>query len=389
METIDPPNLLIIGVLLLVGWSVHALGKMVHVPRVTLLLAVGMAAGPAVTGVVPQSVAEWFPDVANFALAMVGFLLGENLVGHHARTTARTVLYVSIGAALAPLIAVSVAVGLVTGNLPLALLLGGIATATAPAVTFDVVRENGKDGELSRVVLGIVAIDDAWGVLLFSLMLVVVDAIGGQNDATQLLLSGLWEIAGALLLGVIVGLPMGWLTGRVRPGRPTLVEAAGFVFVCAGTALMIGVSYLLASMALGATVALTARHHTRPFREIEGASEPFLIMFFLLAGHQFAPDAMVALGIVGATYLVARTAGKVLGARIGARLARAPLTIERSVGWCLLPQAGVALGLALLVYERHPDLGAIVLPLTIATSVIFELAGSMLTAWQLRRAGEI
>ncbi|MDX1375762.1 MAG: cation:proton antiporter [Burkholderiales bacterium] len=388
MDAIDPPRLLIIGVLLLVGWTVHALGKVIHVPRATLLLIVGMVAGPAVLGIVPAAVSAWFPEVANFALAMVGFLLGENLAGRHLRASARTVLYVSIGASLMPALAVAAAVGALSGNLALALLLGGIATATAPAVTFDIVRQDGRRGPLSRIVLGVVAIDDAWGVLLFSLMLVLAQALAGRGDMAGVLLAGGWKIGGALMLGVLIGIPMGRVTGRVHPGEPTLVEAAGFVFLCAGVAQLIGASYLLASMALGATVALSARHHTRPFRQIEGASEPFLVMFFLLAGHAFEPAALLGLGAVGVAYLVARTLGKIVGARLAARLAGAPRAIEQRVGWCLLPQAGVALGLALLANEQFPELGSVILPLTIATSVVFELVGSIITGWQLRHAGE-
>jgi len=168
-----------------------------------------------------------------------------------------------------------------------------------------------------------------------------------------------------------------------------LLEAAGFVFICGGLALMLHVSYLLACMALGATVANRATHHTRPFREIEGASQPFLVMFFLLAGYECDLDAVTTFGVLGAGYVLARLLGRVIGGSLSARLAGAPAVVRRRVGWCLLPQAGVALGLALLAAERLPAVGEIVLPLVIVATVVFELVGPATTWWHLDQAGEL
>lgn len=388
MDSANLSDLLILGVFLLIGWGAHVIGSRVHVPRVTLLLSVGLLAGPAVLDLVPAEIAQWFPMVSQIALAMIGFLLGESLVGRELKQRARTVLFVSIGATLGPILVVTLLLLLIGTDLALALLLAGIATATAPAAIVDVVHETAAEGPLTETTLGVVAIDDAWGVMLFSLLLVAIEAMAGTANPLNEILWGVWEVLGALLLGGLIGIPMAWSIGRMRPGEPTLIEAAGFVLLCAGLAIQLHASYLLACMALGATVAVRAKHHTRPFRDIEGVSEPFLVIFFLLAGHEFNLATLRALGIIGGTYVLARSLGKIAGAAIGARLAQAPPVVQARIGWCLLPQAGVALGLALLVAERLPDLGYSVLPLVIASTVLFELFGPLLTRWQLARAGE-
>jgi Kef-type K+ transport system membrane component KefB len=162
----------------------------------------------------------------------------------------------------------------------------------------------------------------------------------------------------------------------------------GFVFLCSGLASVLEVSYLLSAMVLGAVVATCSRHHTRPFHAIEGVREPFLAIFFILAGLEFKPETLAELGLVGAVYVVARAVGLISGGWLTGKLAQAPAVIQSRVGWCLLPQAGVALGFALLVKEQFPDAGGSVLPLVIGTTVIFEITGPIIARWHLRQAGE-
>jgi Kef-type K+ transport system membrane component KefB len=386
-----PPSsgILILGTLLLIGWFAHAVGSFTHVPRVTVLLLFGVAAGPSFLDLIPSDVAAWFPHITHLALAMIGFLLGESFAGRDIKISGRTVVAISLGETFGAALAVFACVLLIQGDFVVALLLAGIAPATAPAATMDVIREMNAKGPLTKTLLGVVAVDDAWGVILFSLLLVIVEGVVGGGALLIEITQGLWEVLGGVLLGIIIGLPMAWFTGRIKKGEPSLVEAAGFVFICGGLALALNVSYLLACIVLGATVANRAKHHSRPFREIEGASDPFLVMFFMLAGYEFNITAFKAIGAIAIVYVLARSVGLIIGGGMSARLANAPSVIQSHIGWCLLPQAGVALGLALLVSERLPNVGEIILPLILATTIVFELIGPLITRWHLRKAGEI
>ncbi|MEK6233733.1 MAG: cation:proton antiporter, partial [Planctomycetales bacterium] len=193
---------------------------------------------------------------------------------------------------------------------------------------------------------------------------------------------------GAIALGTMLGFPMAWLTGRLRRGEPAILEAAGFVFLCGGLAALLNVSYLLACMTLGAVVANRAKHYIRPFHAIEGASDPFLTVFFILAGLRLELDALANVGMLGVVYVLARSAGLIIGGHLGAKFSNAPPVVQQHLGWCLLPQAGVALGLALLAAERLPEFGARLLPLIIATTIVFEVIGPVVTQYHLRAAGE-
>ena len=379
--------LVLVGALLLTGYAAHLLGARLHVPRVTLLIILGILCGPYVLNLVPSAVATWFSYVAHFALAMVGFLLGEAFVGRE-RIRQRFVLLpltkVLLAAALVFLATFAIEFSLVTS-----LILAGIAPSSAPAATVDVLRENHAAGRLTQTVLRVVAIDDAFGIVLFSLLFAAAEGASGQRLMSAEILVGLQDILGAVVLGVVLGWPMAWLTGRLRKGEPAILEAAGFVFLCGGLATLLEVSYLLACMVLGIVVAKRAKHHVRPFHAIEGASDPFLTVFFLLAGFHLQVDALADIGLLGIVYILSRAAGLVTGGRLGAKLAGEPLIVQQHIGWCLFPQAGVALGLALLAAEKLPDVAEGILPLVIASTVVFEIVGPLFTQRHLRLAGEL
>jgi Kef-type K+ transport system membrane component KefB len=389
MESVNGSSLALLGLMLLAGYVAHIAGPRITIPRVTLLLIAGAVCGQSVLDIVPQKAAQWFPFVAHMALAMVGFLLGENFLGKKIKEQGTVVLMVTMGETLLTSVLVFAALVLIGAPLALALLLAGIAPASAPAAIFETVREGKSTGPLTDTVLGVVAIDDAWGVILFSLLLVAAQAVTGEGAHFTELLKGLWEVFGAILIGVLISLPMVWVVTKVRGGQPTLIEAAGFVFLCAGIASMLETSYLLAAMVMGAVVANFSHGNMRPFHAIERVREPFLAIFFILAGLRFEPDKLVTLGLVGVVYVAARTLGLVAGGKIAGKIAGAPKEVQSRIGWCILPQAGVALGFALLVQEQLPEYGDSILPLIIGTTVLFEIIGPLVARRHLKASGEL
>jgi len=382
-------TLITLGIILLLGLVTDAIGQRTRLPRVTLLLIFGFVIGPAGFGFLSPNEERWFSIVANIALIMIGFLLGEKFTLSFLRRHGKVVLWISVAEVIAT--ALIVLIGLLLLGLPkdIALLLAGIATATDPAAITDVVRETHADGESTRAMLGIVAIDDAWGLIVFSCMLTIAQTFNGQSGTIGPLLSGAWELGGALLVGIFLGIPMAYITGRVKPGEPSLVEALGVVFLCGGIAIWLKVSFLLASMVLGCVVANLARHHIRPFHAIEGIEWPFMILFFVLAGALLQFETLFQIGLVGSAYIIFRVIGRLLGGWTGGVITKSKSLMRRWIGTVLMPQAGVALGMALVAIEHRPELGEIILPVVIASTVIFELIGPVLTKTGLLHVGEV
>jgi Kef-type K+ transport system membrane component KefB len=378
-----------LGALFLLGLLTDLIGRRTPLPRVTLLLIFGFLCGPSGVDLLPGAPDRWFPMVADMALIMVGFLLGGKLTLTSLREHGRLVLWVSITAVVVTALVVGAGLVLVGVPLEMALLLAGIAPATAPAATVDVVHESRSDGRFTRTLLGVVALDDAWGLIVFSLLLAAVEVIGGQGGGAAVMRSAIGEIGGAVLVGLAVGVPTAFLTGRIQPGEPTLVEALGAVFLCGGIAIRLEVSFLLASMTLGFVVANLARHHSRPFHAIEGIEWPFMVLFFVLAGASLRLVSLGGLGaLVASAYVVLRVAGRLAGGWLGVAASRGDMS-GRWMGLALMPQAGVALGMALVASERLPDLGKAILPAVISATVLFEVVGPILTRQALVRVGEV
>lgn len=389
MGTSAGAALLLIGLMLLAGYVAHLTSERWHIPRVTILLLIGVTAGPSVLDLVPAEIHTWFPFVTRIALAMVGFLLGESFVGRDLREHGRQVVIISVGETLSAALVVCVAVLVVWQDLTLALLLGAVAPASAPAAIFETVRESSARGPLTRTLLGVVAIDDAWGVILFSIILVATQAVTGAGADLSALAHGLLDVFGALALGAVVGLLMAWVTHKVREGEATLLEAGGFVLSCAGLAVMLELSYLLATLTVGAVLANRRGPDSPAFHDVEHMSQPLMAIFFVLAGMELELETLADIGWLGGLYVAARALGLVLGGALASAWSGAPHVVSRRIGWCLLPQAGVALGFALLVNQETPSVGSTVLQVVIATTVVFELLGPPIARWQLVRSGEV
>ncbi|MHC5063596.1 MAG: cation:proton antiporter [Planctomycetota bacterium] len=372
--------LLILGLLFLLGLGADLIGRRTFLPRVTLLLIAGLAIGPSVLDLVPADfVRQWFPLLTNIALGMIGFLLGGKLTIPAMRRRGFMVVGISIGKVLGAFSFVLVTLLICGVEAPLAMLFAAIAPATAPAATFDVVHESEAKGEFPDTLLSVVAIDDAWGLLLFTLVMATSAVMVGAGEVSDGFLAGFGEVGGSLLLGVLLGIPMAYLTGRVREGEPTLAEALGLVFLCTGLAIHLQVSPILATMAMGSSVASLARHHSRPFHAIEGIEWPFLIAFFVLAGASLEIERLLGIGVIGSAYILARSVGLYTGARLGSRLVQAPLLVRRWLGLALLPQAGVAIGMALMASQRFPRYAEVILSVILASTIIYELVAPIIT----------
>jgi Kef-type K+ transport system membrane component KefB len=381
--------LITLGAVLLCSLAVDGLGRLTRLPRISLLVGFGVLIGPTALDLLPLDPHNVQPHVTEIALTMIAFLLGGELTRATVGAHGRAIIAVSLAV-------VGATVTLIGGGLmalgapwTLALLLAGVGLATDPAAVREVARELNADGPRTRMVLGIVAIDDAWGLIAFSVILGFVVA-GGSGLAGELG-EALYEIGGALGIGLALGLPGAALTGRIRPGEPTLLEALGLVLLCAGLASWLEVSVLLAGMTTGCVIANLARHHERPFHEIEHVSWPFMIVFFVLAGA--AADLRVLGGVLPLAlgYIALRTVARVAGGWLGARIAGSPLS-GVGTGLALTPQAGVALGMALVGAEAVPDVAEPLLAVAVGSTVLFEIAGPLLTRRALkseagRRAG--
>ena len=262
-----------LGGLLLVGMLTDEIGRRTRLPRVTLLILFGFIAGPSGFSLLPSEINSWYEFLAVSALTMVAFLLGSKLSVSALRKHGREIFIISSAAVALTVLIVFVGLLVAGSSLALALVLAAIATATAPAATQDVIRQTGASGPFTERLLGIVAVDDAWGLIVFAFLLVAAKYAAGVS-ADGVFSRALWEIGGAIGVGLLIGLPASFLTGWLRAGDPTQAEALGIVFLCGGISIWLDVSFLLSGIVAGATIVNLARRHKSAFHEIEQGTQP-------------------------------------------------------------------------------------------------------------------
>lgn len=381
-----PTALIALGCLFLAGLIADQAGRRTHLPRVTLLLCCGLAVGQAGFDVIPPEITQLYHVVSVIALSMVAFLLGGALSLSTLRAHGTAIVAISVSIVAVTLTLVSIGLWAMGLPAPLALVLGAIATATAPATTYDVIRQIGIENGFTRTLKGIVAIDDAWGLIVFSLSIVVAQIWLGNGANNDILGIALYEILGSVVLGLLIGFPAAYLTGRLSDGEPLRIEALGLVFVTSGLSLWLDMSYLISGMTAGAVIVNFARHHRRAFHEIENIQWPFMVVFFILAGATLDLESLFAIGPFGLAYVVLRSAARLIGGWVGATMGATPRAERRWYGFALLPQAGVAIGMALITADHFPDDAAFIMALTIGATVVFELIGPLATAYAIRKA---
>lgn len=375
---------LTLGGVFLLGLGADQIGRHSVVPRVTLLMLGGLAVGSAGLGLIPESAYDWYEFLSVTALTMVAFLLGGSLSRETLAAHGRLILWVSASVVFVTVALVAAGLWAAGADLGLAMILGAIATATAPAATTDVIRHSGVRNGFTDTLEGIVAIDDAWGLIVFGLALTAAHALGGVAGSDALAFAA-WELGGAVALGIAVGVPAAYLTGRISEGEPLQTEALAIVFLTAGAAIWLEVSFLIAGMTAGALVVNLARHHERSFHEIEHIQWPFMLLFFVLAGSSLEFGQLAAAGLIGAVYCGLRVVARLIGGWVGARLGGAEQAERGLYGIALLPQAGVAVGMGLVAAREFPDHADTILTITIAATVVFELVGPLGTRWAIRQ----
>ncbi|QFU02843.1 Sodium/hydrogen exchanger family protein [Halomonas sp. THAF5a] len=374
--------LILLGVILSSSIFADAVARRTRLPRISLLVLVGVGVAVVQQGVLgapePRPLDGLAEPLIQVALVMVAFLLGGELTRERLQSIGPLLLILSLS--VIGVGALAVGVGLLALGFPLvvAVSLAAISVATDPAAVQETVHDSGDSRLRARLLLGIVAIDDGWGIVVFGLAMAGL-GWGLSGSGERALLEAGWELGGALLLGAAVGLPAAWLTGRLRPGEPTQVEALALILLLAGLSSWLVVSSLLAAMITGALIANLSPHHTRSFNEIEHIEWPFLVFFFVLSGASvdlYHLDDAVGLTLA---YILLRLLGRYLGGRLGVRLARErQAELPPNIGLALTPQAGVAMGMALLAAEQFPAHGTLLLSAVVGSTVVFEILGPLL-----------
>ena len=405
-------NLVCLAFAMIAGLMLSRLTKKLHLPTVTAYLVAGLLIGPFVLGALQVrglgfnslEQVEGLSVVTQTALGFIAFTIGNEFRMSQLKATGKAAITIGILQAVITtvvvdvvLIALHLAFPAVL-SLPCAIVLGAIASATAPAATLMVVRQYKADGPLTRLLLLVVAIDDAVGLLLFSVSYGVASALShGQVSVLAVVVEPIVEI----VLSLGLGAAMGWLLDAVehffhsRSKRMTISVA--FVLLTVGLSTVkfyigpvhCGFSLLLVCMMTGTVFCNICDTSEELMDRVDGWTMPLNILFFVISGAELDLNVLLQpmTVLVGVLYILARSAGKYFGAASSCRLVHQDKSITDNLGITLLPQAGVALGMALTAASLEG--GELTRNVVLFAVLVYELVGPALTKRSLIAVGEI
>ena len=383
-------TLLLVGITMMAGLIMSRAAKLVKLPNVTAFLVAGLIIGPCVAGIISREQAESMGIISEAALGFIAYSIGGEFKLSYLKKIGKAPLTITFFQGMMTAVCVDVGLILFGVDVPLALLLGAIALATAPAATLMVVRQYKANGPVTQMLLPVVAMDDALGLMVFSISASVAQAmLGGAITVSSMILSPLIEIVGSFALGAALG----WLLAfgaRFFASRGNKL-ALSIALVLAGVGLcdILNLSSLLVCMMIGAMMVNLSQQREVLMEQCDRFTPPLFLLFFVLSGADLDLSVLPSVGVIGIAYLLLRSIGKWGGTYLGAVCVKADKHIRHYLGLTLLPQAGVAIGMAALVSARFPTLAAQVNTIVLAGVLVFELIGPVITKIALTKAGEI
>ena len=404
--------LLSISIALLTGLLLSRLAKKINLPAVTAYLVAGILIGPFVLGAlnvpgigITHEQLAGFSIISDVALGFIAFSMGNEFRIEQLKKIGKKATIIGIFQAIITTIIVDIFLISLHFIMPdkfslsAAIVLGAIATATAPAATLMVVKQYKAKGPVTDILLPVVAIDDAVGLVVFAISFGVAKSISlGNFDLLSIVLEPLLEIIFSLGLGLIMGALFSFVERFFHSRSKRMAISVTFVLMTVALSLLkfeicgihIGFSSLLACMMLGTVFCNTCDFSEELMHRADRWMAPILILFFVISGAElelsvFSEGSVLIIGLI---YILSRSIGKYFGANISARVTKCDKNIIKYLGITLLPQAGVALGMAMKAVELGPE-GNIVRNITLFAVLIYEIIGPFLTKVALTKAGDI
>jgi len=402
-------GLTLLGAATIVAFYVGRAAKFVRLPSLIGYMVVGVILGPSVLHLFDEASMERLSFITEIALGFVAFSIGSELNLSSLKRLGTGIISIILVESFSAFIVVVLVMYLLTRDLPLALIFGSMAPASAPAGTVAVIQECKAKGSLTKTLYAVVGFDDGLAIIIFGFAaalaknLLITEASGVSEGILRALLDPAKEIVLSLAVGGVAGLLFFRMVRGLKSGRDILIVVFGIVLVCAGLSIRWHLSLILTNMMVGFILA-NARHEsllnrvTSPLLEVM----PLLfVLFFCLAGAHLRLSVLPSLGAVGIVYILGRSAGLIGGARLGAMFGHVEDKVKKYVGLGILSQAGVAIGLSLIVKHEFTlldakynaphalKIGSSVLATITATCIFFEIIGPILTKVILKKAGEI
>ena len=395
--------LFILGLILVTGYFAGRAANFIRLPRISGYIVTGLVFSPSITGIIShQQINNLFSFTSEIALAFIAYSIGGSLLMSRIHGLGKEILWINLaegsGAFVFTCLAVYVSGPFLSplisdnGNtfISVILVLGGISVATAPAATMAVIHELRAKGPLTTTLLGVVALDDALSIIIFSGAITIASQLLLSNNAdSSLIVQGILTIAGAIAVGLLGGLIFRNFLDPLKRPESNLMLTLGAIFLVSGLSNSFGFSPLLANMVMGFVIINKVKHADDLFHQMDIIEETIFCLFFTLAAAHFDTKVFVTSALLGIVLLVGRFIGKLVGTFIGGKISKASPHIYQNLGIALLPQAGLSLGLIFLAKPILPvEIFDVLLSAMLVSIILNEMISPPLVKLAITRAGE-
>lgn len=378
--------------------------KWIKLPSIIGFMLIGALLGPSFFDIINEEFQQNLGFITDIALGFVALSIGLELSFKSLKKQGKGIIAVIFTESFGAFILVTLVIYFFTKDLPMALIFGSIAPASAPAGTVAIIQEYKAKGPLTSALYSVVGFDDGLGIIIFGFASAFAKSLlskemGAETGSLlELIGTPVLEVVLSILIGCLIAFLFSILARKLSHNRDLFILLFTFILISSGICITLNLSLILTNMIFGIVVV-----NTQNFKLVEKIHNeltefmPLLfVLFFTLAGANLHISALPSLGLIGVFYIIARSLGLISGAKLGSKLGKLPKNIEKYLGLGILSQAGVAIGLSLIVKSEFVHfgthgayIGASIITTITATSIIFEIIGPILTKIALTKAGEI
>lgn len=381
-----------LSITILVGIVGGRIASYFKMPSVSGYIVAGLIIGPSFINLVNSQDVLSLNIITEMALAAIAFSIGNEFLFADMKKVGKKALVITVAEVIgAVAIVFAVMFFIFKQSFEFSIVIASMSASTAPAGIVMVIRELKANGPLVKTILPVVAIDDALGIMVFGVALSLAKMTSGVADYSmiKIIISPLIEIIASLGLGFVIGMVMTYVCRKAKGKEELLSLTLAFILLGLGVSNFFNVSPLLTSMMIGATLVNTMQNSKRVFGAVNEFTPPIYLLFFTIAGVSLDLKVLSTVGVLGVGYILARTAGKVIGATAGAKLIGAEKTIQKYLGMSLLTQGGISIGLSIIVRNELPQFSDSIVTVILFSVLVFEILGPVLAKIAITKAGEV
>ncbi len=381
-----------LGIILVVGFIGGKLAGLVKLPSVSGYLIVGLLLGPSLFNLVSSVDVENFEILSEIALSIIAFSIGSEFVVKDMMKYGKKIFWITLLEVIGAITVVFVVMFFIFGQpFAFSIVIASMSAATAPAATLLVIRQYRANGPLTRTVLPVVALDDVFGIMAFGIAISLAKMSVSTESMTigSIFLTPIVEIGGSLLIGAVMGILLAFISKQAKNRDENQIITLAFIGIATGVAKWLGFSPLLTNIMMGTVLVNLVRTPLRIFTSVNDFASPFFVLFFTIAGASLDLSIFATIGLIGVAYVFARAAGKILGTWAGAKVTNSDKKVQRFMGFAMLPQGGISIGLSVIVRQELPMYAVAITTIIMFSVLIYETSGPIFAKLAIKGAGEI